>query len=155
MALVVAAETPVAADPGQGALYDPALRQHDKAAEIRALDDLKRPGTGPLHQGGHVRSLVAAVPDDTLDEGKALARLPQQGLRPVAVLHTGGVHIHVQQQADRVDKNVALAPEDFLARIKPLRVKRAPPFTAPLALWASMIAVVGLASRPAFSRHST
>jgi hypothetical protein len=35
---------------------------------------------------------------------------------------------------------------------RPVRMKDAPPFTAPLALWASMMAVVGLAS-PACSRR--
>ncbi len=155
VALVVAAETSVAADPGQRALHDPALGQHDEAAEARALDDLKGPGARLLHHGGHLRSLVAAVSDDPLDEREALAGLSEQGLRAIAILHAGGVHIHVQQQAERVDKDVALAPEDLLARVKPLWIKRAPPFTAPLALCASMIAMVGLASRPAFSRHST
>ena len=154
VSLVVAAETSIAADPCERALHNPPLGQHDEAAEVRALDDLKRPGAGLFHHGGHLRSLVAAVADDALDEREAPARLAEQGLRSVAILHAGGVHIHVQQQAERVDEDVALAAENLLARIKPLRIKRAPPFTAPLALCVSMIAVVGLASRPACSRHS-
>jgi hypothetical protein len=134
VAFVVAAEAPVAADP---------------------LDDIERPGTGLFYERGHLPSLIATVPNNAFDEGEALASLLQQGLRNITVLHAGGVHIDVQQQAERVDENMALAPEDFLARIVPLRIKRGPPFTAPLALWASMIAVVGLASRPAVSRHAT
>jgi hypothetical protein len=62
---------------------------------------------------------------------------------------------HVQQKPERIDKDVALAPDDLLARIKPLRVKRGAPFCAALALWLSMIAAEGLASRPSRSRVST
>jgi hypothetical protein len=60
--------------------------------------------------------------------------------------------IHAQEQAKRIDEDMALAPENLLARVIPGGIQRTPPFTAPLALWASMMAVVGLASRPAFSR---
>jgi hypothetical protein len=34
----------------------------------------------------------------------------------------------VQQKPERIDQDVALAPRDFLARIKPLRVERGAPF---------------------------
>jgi hypothetical protein len=34
----------------------------------------------------------------------------------------------VQQKAERIDQDMALAPGDLLARIKPLRVKREAPF---------------------------
>jgi hypothetical protein len=65
------------------------------------------------------------------------------------------MHRHAQQQAERINEDVALATRNLLARIKALRVERGPPFCAPLALWLSMIAVVGLASRPACSRTAT
>ena len=81
--------------------------------------------------------------------------LPKQRFGAVAVLDIGGMDVDVQQQALRVDEDVALAAEDLLPDIEAGRTKRAPPFTAPLALWASRIAVVGLASRPARSRFAT
>ena len=152
VALVVAAQTPVAADPGQGTLHDPAFRQHHEAVHIRALDDLKPPRAGVRDQRSHLRPLIATVSDDALDERKAPACLAQQCLTSVPVLNVGRVHVDAQQETERVDEDVALAPEHFLARIIPAGIKRTPPFTAPLALWASMIAVVGLASRPACSR---
>src|SRR5260370_20540742 len=62
---------------------------------------------------------------------------------------------NAQQEAERVDKDMPLAPGDFLPRIIALRVKRSPPFGAPLALWLSMMAAVGLASRPSCSRTAT
>ena len=60
----------------------------------------------------------------------------------------------------RVDVTLAhpdaqLAAGDLLAAIVAVGVDRRPPFSAPFTLWLSMIAAVGLASRPARSRHST
>jgi hypothetical protein len=61
----------------------------------------------------------------------------------------------VQQETERVDEDMPLAARDLLARIVTLRVDRGPPFCAALALWLSMIAAVGLASRPSCSRVAT
>jgi hypothetical protein len=61
----------------------------------------------------------------------------------------------VQQETERVDEDMPLAARDLLARIEALRVDRSPPFCAALALWLSMIAAVGLASRPSCSRVAT
>ena len=46
----------------------------------------------------------------------------------VAILHIGGMDDHVQEKAERIDKDVPLAARDFLARIKALRVERGAPF---------------------------
>jgi hypothetical protein len=50
---------------------------------------------------------------------------------------------------------MALFAVDFLARIIARWVDAAPPFSALFTLWLSMIAAVGLASRPICSRHFT
>lgn len=155
LSLVIAGETPVAADPGEGAFHDPALGQHHEASDVAALDDLERPAAGAGDERAHLRPGVAAIGDDALDEREAPPRLAQQRLGAIAILDIGGMDVDVQQQALRVDEDVALAAEDLLAGIVPGRVERAPPFTAPLALCASRIAMVGLASRPARSRLST
>ena len=155
VALVVAAEAAVAADPAERALDDPALGQHDEAADISALDDLQVPRARPRDQRPHLGAGIAAVGDNALDEREAPPRLSQQCLGAVAVLDVGGVHVDVQEEALRVDEDVALAPDDLLAGIVARAVERRPPFSAPLALCASRIAMVGLASRPARSRVST
>jgi hypothetical protein len=46
VALEVAGQAAVAADPGEGALDDPALGQDDEAMGIAALDDLQGPRAG-------------------------------------------------------------------------------------------------------------
>lgn len=155
MALIVACQTATPADPGEGSLDDPAFGQHHEAVPIAAADDLKSPRSGSGDDRFHVRSLVAGIADETLDEGEALPGLAQQGFRAVAILHAGGVDDDRQQQAERVGQDVALAAENLLARIVAGRIQRSPPLTAPLAVWLSMIAVEGLASRPACSRTST
>ena len=119
---------------------------------VRALHDLQRPRSRAGYQRGHLRPLIAAVGDDARDEREARTCLTQKPSGPIPVLHAGRMHIHVQQKAERIDEDMALAPEDLLACIVADRIERAPPFTAPLALWASIMAVVGLGSRPACSR---
>ena len=74
-------------------------------------------------------SLIAGIGEDPLDKGEKAARAPIENQpRPVAVLNIAGMDDDVQQKAERIDKDMALAPGDLLARIKPLRVKRGAPF---------------------------
>lgn len=153
MTLEVLGEPAAAADPGQSALDDPALGENDEAMEIVALDDLDGPGAGCGEHGGELGSLVVGVGEDALDEGEQTARSPvEDEPRAIAVLDVGGMDNDIQQEPERIDKNVPFAALDLLARVITLRIDRGPPFCAPLALWASMMAAVGEASRPAFSR---
>ena len=122
---------------------------------VAATHDLEFPGAGSSNDSLHLAALVACIRDDALNEGKAPARLPQQSLRAIPILYAGRMNADREEQAQRVGQDVALAAKDLLARIIPRRVKRGPPLRAPFALWLSMMAVVGLASRPAFSRIST
>ena len=122
---------------------------------VAAAHNLERPRARPGHGGFHLAALVSCITDDTLDEGKGPTCLPQQGLSPVSILHAGGVDGDGQEQPKRVGQDVTLATGDLLARIIAGRVERGPPLTAPLVVWLSRMAVVGLASRPAISRVST
>jgi hypothetical protein len=116
-------------DPGQGSLDDPALGQDDKFVQFVALDDLDHP---PASAGGGLRDpwpLVTGIGEDALNEGKEAARAPiENQANPVTVLKVGGMNDDIQQKAERIDKDVALAPGDLLARIKTLRIKRGAPF---------------------------
>ena len=122
---------------------------------VAAADDLEFPRAGAGDGGLHLAPLIARIADDALEEGKAASRLPQQRLGAVPVLDARRMDADGQQQAEGVGQDVALAAKDLLASVIAGRVERSPPLTAPFALWLSMIAVVGLASRPAFSRTST
>ncbi len=155
VALEVAAKAAVPADPGETALDDPSLRQDDEPMQIGALDDLDLPAACSFDGVRHFAPLVSGVGENPLDEWKAPPHLAQQAAGAVAVLNVGRQNAHAEEQAERVDKDMALAARYFLARVEALRVDRGPPFCAALALWESMIAAVGLASRPCASRSAT
>jgi hypothetical protein len=70
-------------------------------------------------------------------------------------LNVGGMHDGMEQQSLGVDENVSLFAVDQLARVEPRRIDARPPFSALFTLWLSMMQAVGLASRPACSRHAS
>jgi hypothetical protein len=146
-----------AVEPGEGALDDPALGQDDKPlCRLAALDDLEAdPAADAAQSALELRPLVAAVGVELAREGMQAKERAHHQHAAVAVLEVGGMHEGMEQQTLRVHQEVALLARDLLARIKARRIDAAPPFSAPLTLWLSMIAAVGLASRPACSRHWT
>jgi len=154
--LEVFGETATAADPGECALDDPALGQDDEAMQLAAFDDLEFPSAGPCNRAGGLRRVISCVCKNTLDEreeaaGAAIEHEPCT----VTILDIGGMDDDVQEEAERIDEYVPLAAFDLLASVIARRIERRPPFCAPLALWASMMAAVGLASRPSRSRVAT
>jgi hypothetical protein len=128
VAFEVAGQTAVAADPGKGALDDPALGQHDKTMSIAALDDLQAPRASSGDELCRLWSLVTGIGENALDKREGSPRPAQNLARAVAILHIRGVDDHAQQEAPRIDQDVALAAGDLLARIKALRVERGAPF---------------------------
>lgn len=95
---------------------------------IRAFDDLDLPVSCCGDRRGHFRPLISGVGEDPLNERKTPPRPPQQIMRSVTVLNIGGQHAHAEQEAKRVDEDVALAALNFLARVKALRVNFGAPF---------------------------
>ena len=97
--------------------------------QFAALDDLQRPGPRLGDGRGCLRSLVASIGEDARNEGEQASRAAvEDERRAVTVLHVGGVDDDVDQEAERIDENVALAARDLLARIVALRVERRAPF---------------------------
>ena len=95
---------------------------------IRAFDDLDFPVSCCSDRRGHFRPLISGVGKNALDERKTPSRPLQQITRSVTVLNIGGQNAHAEQEAERVDEDVALAARDFLARVKALRVNFGAPF---------------------------
>jgi hypothetical protein len=157
VALEIAREAAAAADPGQRAFDDPSFWQDlETDGGVGTLDDVDDPGAGKRCGLRGFWALLATVREDAFDEREQAARaLIEHQCDAVAVLNVGGMNGDAQQQAERVDQDVALATRDLLASIITLRVERRPPFCAALPLWLSMIATRGLASRPACSRTAT
>ena len=109
-------------------VHDPSFGQNDEAVHIRALDDRDLPASRGGDRAGHFRSLVCCVGEDAFDEGKTPSHAAQQAARAVAVLDVGGQNAHAEQEAERVDEDMALAARDLLARVIALRVERGAPF---------------------------
>jgi hypothetical protein len=122
---------------------------------LGAFDDLEGPRTGVGGGLGGPRLLIAGIGEDPLDEREGATGLAQNLVHAIAILDVGGVDDDTQEEAERVDEDVPLAPRNFLTRVITLRVHRRPPFCAALALWLSMIAALGLTSRPSLSRTAT
>ena len=99
------------------------------------------------------RPLIGAVGEQFLEEGKQAEQCRQQREAAVAILNVGGGDDAVQQQTLRIDENMSLLALDQFARVEAVRIDARPPFSALFTLWLSMMQAVGLASRPAFSRH--
>jgi len=112
-----------------------------------------------LHSGRErangLRSLVTAVGIQFQQEGKQAEQSGHDQYPAVAILNISRMNNRVQQQTLCIYKDMALLAFDLLARVKAMGVDAAPPFSALLTLWLSMIAAVGLASRAACSRHFT
>jgi hypothetical protein len=129
IALEVAREAAIVADPSEGAFDDPTLGQDDELVQFVAFDNLDAPTSGPGSGSGDPWSLIAGIGEDALDEREQTAGAPiEDQPRAVAILHVGGMDHDVQEQAERVDENVPLAARDLLARIEALRVERGAPF---------------------------
>ena len=144
-------------EPADGAFDNPALRFDDEAfGMIATSDDIDRQHG---HDGGggglEDRSRIAAVCEQLAQERELPEQGGQQQHAAIAILHVGGGDQRVQQQAKFVDEYVAFLALDQLAGIEAMRVDRGPPFSALFTLWLSTIQAVGLASRPACSRHFT
>src|SRR6516225_5589319 len=101
------------------------------------------------------RSGVGAVGEQFCEKRKLTEQRGQQPDAAVTILKTSGMNDRVQQQTLHVDENMSFLAFDQLARIEPVRINAGPPFSALFTLWLSMMQAVGLASRSAFSRHST
>src|SRR3712207_4569655 len=92
--------------------------------------------------------IIDAVSEDDLDPAVQCLHTPEQRPGSIRVLDVGGVNHHAQQQPLRVDRNVALAPRHPLRGVIAAR----PSYSVVFTLCVSMIAAVGLASRPSGSR---
>jgi hypothetical protein len=95
--LEVTGEAAIAADPSEGAFNDPSLGQDDEAMQLGALDDPELPRAGLGDDGSHLRSLVATVGEDALDEGEQTTGSTQQFESAVAILHVGRMNHDVQE----------------------------------------------------------
>ena len=122
---------------------------------VGALDDLDIHLCHDFLDGiAKLRALIAAVCVELQQGWKPAEHRRHHQHAAIAVLDVGSMHDGVDQQALRIDEDVAFLALDLLASIVARRIMN-PPFSALLTLWESMTAALGLASRPTASRHFT
>src|SRR5215210_5241881 len=98
VALEIASQAAIAADPGKGAFDNPSLGQDLEACRIGSLHDLQSPGAGAPGDERHLRACVSAISKDALDERKHSSRPSQQEEGSIAVLHISGMDHDAQQE---------------------------------------------------------
>ncbi len=154
--LPVYGEASIAPDPRERALDDPAFWEDGEALLSRFRpDDLQSPSAGPDEGALGFWPLIASVGEDGLEEGEAPSgSFVQNEGRRVTILNRSRMDDDPQHQAKRVDQNVTLDPFGLLACVIADRASPRPPFSADFTLWLSMIAALGLASRPDASRRA-
>ncbi len=147
--LIVFAESAVTIEPGECPLDDPAPRQHLEAfGRVAATDDFELP-SGELLDPLLQFPAVAAVGPELFQPRAFEPDLLDQLARPVAILHAGRMHHHARGQSQGIDDKVALTSFNLLASVV---TATRPPFSVVLTDWLSMMAALGVASRPFHSR---
>lgn len=150
----IADDAAVASKPAECAFNNPAFGEHFEAfRSVRTLDNFKRNTSFLLHFGGSFLTLIS-----TIGDGFGEARMNGAGhfgerRNDITILYIGRRHNQTEQQTERIDRDMALLPLDFLTRVKPCLINMLPPFSADLTDWLSAIASVGEVSRSACSRH--
>ena len=144
---IVFRQSAVLAQPGKRALDDPSFGQHDESTRQRTFDDLDEapvPAARPIDEPAG----VTAICKDQLQAAETGSQLSNQQLTAVAVLNIGRMNNQGDDQTDRVDDQMTLATQDFLARVVPT----IPPFSAVFTDWLSMMPTLGVGLRPSFRR---
>ena len=128
----------------------------DELTCVRALDDFDvDPAADPFQSILKLFSLVPTVRVEFEQERKQSEQRAHHQDAAIAILDIAGMDDGAQQQALGVYQDVALLALDLFAGIVARRIDAEPPFSALFTLWLSMIAALGLPSRPANSRHLT
>jgi hypothetical protein len=98
VALVIASQAAVMANPGERAFDNPALGENNKAVQFIAFDYFELPGTRLGDCGRRFRSLISPITEDGLDKGEQAARVPiEHPSRAIAILHIGGMDDNIQE----------------------------------------------------------
>ncbi len=145
--LIVFGEATVLPKPCKCTFYDPSLGKDDKLVRLRAFDDFNDPAV-PANRPIHKLPGITAIGPDNFKAPPSRTQLLDQQLAAITVLDVGRVNDQREDQAERVNNDMALAPLGFLARIVP----SVAPFSAVLTDWLSMMPALGVGLRPSSIR---
>ena len=108
--LEVLGETPPPIEPSKGPFDDPAARQEEEAALAGRAADYRQLEVVALSDRLLHLTLVGLIDPDEAQARVALGGLGADQFRAVTVLEPRGMHHGDQQEAERVDEHLALAP---------------------------------------------
>ena len=145
--LIVFGKSSILAQPSERSLDNPAFGKDDKLVRVRTFDDFDDPAV-PANRPIHKLSGITAIGPDHFKAPPSRTELLDQQLTTVTVLDVGGVNDQREDQTERVNDDMALAPLGFLARIVP----SVAPFSAVLTDWLSMMPALGVGLRPSSIR---
>ena len=165
---VVLGQSAPSGEPSERSLHDPATRKDMEPfrpdllpihfspfrgpdasqATPGVFDNLDLPTQRRLDPLDKAAFLVSTIGPDQLETRKALSERREQVFATVVVLKTGLMHELVHDQAVGIHQDMALAAFDLLATV----VAAPPPFWLVFTDWLSIIAALGVGSRPCFTR---
>jgi hypothetical protein len=153
MELVILAEATVTAQPAEGPLDDPSVRQDFESLEIIvAFYDLE-PHLGAFAQIPEPideLACVAAISPDEAEAMKLVLEPFEDQRRAITVLEIAGMNQSNQDQAHHIDEQMSFTPIDLLAGVVAVRS----PFSVVLTDCESITPALGCRCRPAASRTS-
>jgi len=148
--LVVFAQPPISAEPGERAFDDPAFGQHHEPLHVVATFDDFDVSAKTL---GDPRERFAAEPTVGPDQLQAMKHPFHFNEQVFAAVAFGGVrskHEYAEGQAERVDTQKTLSTKGFLARV--VAVATVLEGASVLTLWLSMMPTLGVVFLPAWRR---
>ncbi len=114
---------------------------------LGSFDDFNDPAV-PANRPIYKLSGITPIGPDHFKAPPSRTQLLDQQLAAITVLDVGRVNDQREDQAERVNDDMALAPLGFLARIVP----SVAPFSAVLTDWLSMMPALGVGLRPSSIR---
>ena len=144
---IVFGKSAVLPKPRKCSFNDPSLGKDDELVRLRAFDDFDDPAV-PANRPIHKLPGITAIGPNHFKAPPSRTQLLDQQLAAVTVLDVGRVNDQREDQAERVNNDMALAPLGFLARIVP----SVAPFSAVLTDWLSMMPALGVGLRPSWHR---
>jgi hypothetical protein len=143
----------VTAQPAEGSLHNPAAWKHIETLNlVGSFHDLQLEQVAGAQLGNPLDKFpgISPISPNEPDAPEAVAYPVEQQFGAVPILNVGPMDDYRNNQTQCVYQQMALAAVDFLAGI----ISMDPPFSVVLTDWLSMIAALGLASRPTAMRTS-
>ena len=146
--LIVFAQPSIFSQPRKGPFDHPASGQHRKTFNVlTTFDNLQNPMTeisNPVNE----LACVSTISPDQRQTTETPRQFTQNQFGAITVLNAGCVNDHSQHKTQRINYQMAFSARYFLAGV----IASVPPFEQVLTDWLSIIAALGLAWRPAWTR---